>query len=121
MAEKTADDALSRMALVPRLLEARGLDVTPAMQAKLLAGGDKAAAAILDVIFRDEVGHVVVGNRWFRWLCAQRGLDPLATFRDQLRRFNAPRQIGELNVEARLRAGFEPAELDVLRDYAAQG
>jgi uncharacterized ferritin-like protein (DUF455 family) len=121
MAEKTADDALSRMALVPRLLEARGLDVTPAMQAKLLASGDKAAAAILDVIFRDEVGHVRVGNRWFRWLCAERGLDPLVVFRHQLRQFNAPRQIGELNVEARLRAGFELAELDVLRDYALAG
>lgn len=119
MAEKTAGDVLSRMALVPRLLEARGLDVTPGMQARLLAAGDTAAAAILDIIFRDEVGHVAVGNRWFRWLCAERGLNPLNTFRDYLRRFDAPRQIGELNVEARLRAGFEMDELAVLRDYAA--
>lgn len=121
MAEKTAGDVLARMALVPRLLEARGLDVTPGIQARLLAAGDKEAVAILDIIFRDEVGHVAVGNRWFRWLCAERGLDPLIAFRDLLRTFNAPRQAGELNVEARLRAGFEPAELEALRDYAAAG
>ncbi|GAB3246637.1 ferritin-like domain-containing protein [Chitinimonas naiadis] len=119
MAEKTAGDVLVRMALVPRLLEARGLDVTPGMQARLLAAGDKQAAALLDIIFRDEVGHVAVGNRWFRWLCQQRGLDPVQTFRDYLVAFDAPRNIGELNVEARLRAGFELAELDALRQYAA--
>jgi uncharacterized ferritin-like protein (DUF455 family) len=118
MAEKTAGDVLARMALVPRLLEARGLDVTPAMQARLIAAGDAKAAAILDIVFRDEVGHVLVGNRWFRWLCTERGLDPLVAFREHLHAFDAPRHIGELNVEARLRAGFEADELDVLRQFA---
>ncbi|WP_269533872.1 ferritin-like domain-containing protein [Chitinimonas sp. BJYL2] len=121
MAERTADDVLARMALVPRLLEARGLDVTPGMQARLLAAGDTQAAAILDIIFRDEVGHVAVGNRWFRHLCHERNLDPVAEFRRLLRRYRAPRQIGELNIEARLRAGFETSELDALRDYSVNG
>jgi uncharacterized ferritin-like protein (DUF455 family) len=121
MAQKTAGDVLWRMALVPRLLEARGLDVTPGMQARLLAVGDKAGAGILDIIFRDEVGHVAVGNRWFRWLCTERDLEPLSTFRELLRRFNAPRQIGELNQQARLAAGFRPEELAVLQEYACHG
>lgn len=121
MAEKTAGDVLVRMALVPRLLEARGLDVTPGMQARLQAAGDPAAVAILDIIFRDEVGHVAVGNRWFRWLCTQRGLEPVSTFRHYLHAYDAPRNIGELNVEARLRAGFEEAELEALRRYAITG
>ncbi|WP_374538603.1 ferritin-like domain-containing protein [Chitinimonas taiwanensis] len=121
MAERTQGDVLARMALVPRLLEARGLDVTPGMQARLLAAGDPEAVAILDIIFRDEVGHVAVGNRWFRHLCTERGLDPVLTFRQLLPRFKAPRQIGTLNEEARRRAGFQDAELDALRDYAANG
>ncbi|WP_374349438.1 ferritin-like domain-containing protein [Chitinimonas sp.] len=121
MAEKTAGDVLARMAMVPRLLEARGLDVTPGMQARLLAAGDARAAAILDIIFRDEVGHVAVGNHWFRWLCSERQLEPIATFRQMLGAFDAPRQLGELNTEARLRAGFELAELVVLQDYASEG
>ncbi|PHV09845.1 ferritin-like domain-containing protein [Chitinimonas sp. BJB300] len=121
MAEKTAGDVLVRMALVPRLLEARGLDVTPGMQARLLAAGDPAAVAILDIIFRDEVGHVAVGNHWFRYCCAERSLDPVQVFRELLTTYRAPRQIGEINIEARLRAGFEDAELAALQDYAANG
>ncbi|MBV1776491.1 ferritin-like domain-containing protein [Burkholderiaceae bacterium DAT-1] len=114
MAEKTQGDVLDRMAMVPRLMEARGLDVTPGMQARLLANGDAQAAALLDIIFRDEVGHVTVGNRWFRYLCAERGLDPIVAFRERLRDFDAPRHPGVMNVEARLKAGFEQAELDIL-------
>ncbi|MGQ5523577.1 ferritin-like domain-containing protein [Chitinimonas sp. PSY-7] len=121
MAEKTADHVLVRMALVPRLLEARGLDVTPGMQARLLAAGDPAAVAILDIIFRDEVGHVAVGNHWFRFCCAERNLDPVQTFRELLTTHRAPRQIGELNIEARLRAGFQEEELVALQDYALNG
>ena len=69
MAEKTHDDALGRMGLVPRILEARGLDVTPAIRARLLRHGENKAAAILDIILRDEIGHVAIGNRWYGWLC----------------------------------------------------
>ncbi|OYU72751.1 MAG: hypothetical protein CFE45_39215, partial [Burkholderiales bacterium PBB5] len=75
MTEATQDDIVARMALVPRTLEARGLDATPPMQARLAKAGDLRAVQILDVILRDEVGHVAIGNHWYRWLCAQRGLD----------------------------------------------
>ena len=80
MAEKTRDDVLARMALVPRTLEARGLDATPPMQAKLRRAGDARAVEILDIILRDEIGHVAIGNRWYRWLCARDGLDPRAHY-----------------------------------------
>ena len=79
-AHKTRDDVLARMALVPRILEARGLDVTPAIQGRLAAVGDLDAAAILDVVLRDEIGHVAIGNRWYEFLCGAQGCDPIATF-----------------------------------------
>jgi uncharacterized ferritin-like protein (DUF455 family) len=106
----TADDPLARMALVPRVLEARGLDVTPAMRARFAAAGDQATAEVLDVILRDEVGHVAVGDRWFRWLCAERGLEPEQAFADLLA--DAGVQVRPpLNTEARLAAGFTESEL----------
>jgi hypothetical protein len=80
MTERTAGDPTARMALVPRTLEARGLDATPPMQAQLRKAGDTRAVEILDVILRDEIGHVAVGNHWYRWLCAREGLDPLAHY-----------------------------------------
>ncbi len=111
MAEKTAHDALARMALVPRLLEARGLDVTPDIQRKLRGFGDPAGAAILDIILRDEVTHVAAGDRWFRHLCAQRGLEPEATFRSLLDTPGVPWPRRPFNEAARLAAGFGPEEL----------
>lgn len=111
MTAKTSADVLARMALVPRLLEARGLDATPPMQARLARAGDTRAVEILEVILRDEVGHVEVGNRWFRHLCAQRGLEPLAHFRQLAREYGAPRLKPPFNLEARRRAGFDEAEL----------
>lgn len=114
MAEKTRGDLLARMALVPRTLEARGLDASPPIKAKLVAAGDHRAGEILDVILRDEVGHVAVGNHWYRHLCTQRGLDPLATYAALARRYGAPRLRGPFNLEARRAAGFEPAELEAL-------
>ncbi|MFQ5642960.1 MAG: ferritin-like domain-containing protein, partial [Thiogranum sp.] len=80
MARKTAHDPLVRMALVPRVLEARGLDVTPGMIERLEQAGDKAVVEVLGIILRDEIGHVEIGTRWFRYLCNERGLDPDATF-----------------------------------------
>jgi uncharacterized ferritin-like protein (DUF455 family) len=111
MAERTRGDVLARMALVPRTLEARGLDASPAVKAKLLAAGDAPAAAIIDTILRDEIGHVAIGNRWFRWICAERGLDPLRTFAELARAHGAPRPRGPLNLEARRAAGFSDEEL----------
>lgn len=114
MAEQTADDVLARMALVPRLLEARGLDATPPIQRKLAAAGDDAGARLLDIILRDEVGHVGLGDRWFRFLCAERNLDPEETYRDLIRHHRAPWPQGALNRAARLAAGFRAEELDAL-------
>jgi uncharacterized ferritin-like protein (DUF455 family) len=114
MAEKTQDDILARIALVPRTLEARGLDVSPQMRAKLAQAGDIAAAEILDVILRDEIGHVKIGNRWYRWLCEARGLDPISTYKILVTQYKAPQLRGPFNREARLQAGFTELELNAL-------
>jgi uncharacterized ferritin-like protein (DUF455 family) len=114
MVEKTRHDIVARMALVPRTLEARGLDATPPMQAKLARAGDARAVEILDVILRDEIGHVAVGNRWYRWLCARDGLDPLAHDAALLRQYAAPRPRPPFNLTARRQAGFNADELAAL-------
>lgn len=114
MTEKTAGDVTARMALVPRTLEARGLDATPPMQAKLRRAGDDRAVAILDIILRDEIGHVAIGNHWYRWCCAREGLDPMAHFTELARRHGAPRLKPPFNLDARRSAGFSEAELDLL-------
>ena len=117
MCEKTKDDVLARMALVPRTLEARGLDATPLIQAKLRRVGTADAARaieMLDLILADEVGHVAIGNHWYRWLCEREGLDPLAHYRVLIRRHEAPRPRAPFNLEARRRAGFTGEELDAL-------
>ncbi len=114
MAEKTAGDITARMALVPRTLEARGLDATPAVRAKLAQVGDHEAAAILDIILRDEVGHVAIGNRWYRWLCERDGSDPVALYAELSLRYKAPQPRGPFNVDARRAAGFSDEEIAVL-------
>ncbi|MCH7344933.1 ferritin-like domain-containing protein [Pelomonas sp. CA6] len=114
MARRTEGDVLARMALVPRTLEARGLDATPPLQAKLARAGDARAVEILDVILRDEVGHVRIGNRWYRHLCRERGLDPLALYPELVRRYEAPRLRAPFNLEAREAAGFSPEEIAYL-------
>jgi uncharacterized ferritin-like protein (DUF455 family) len=120
-AVKTAGDCLARMALVPRVLEARGLDVTPGIQRRLRAVGDDAAAAVLDIILRDEIGHVAVANRWYAYLCAERGLDPSATFRRLCDEHGIPLPHPPFNRPARLAAGFDPAELEVWTAAANTG
>ncbi len=117
MTEKTKSDVLARMALVPRTLEARGLDATPPMQAKLRKVGSPdalRAVEILDVILRDEIGHVAIGNHWYRYLCAQRGLDPVVHYAVLAQQYSAPRIKGPLNLDARRKAGFDAAELALL-------
>jgi uncharacterized ferritin-like protein (DUF455 family) len=111
MVEKTKGDVTARMALVPRTLEARGLDAVPPLRAKLAQAGDPEAAAILDIILRDEVGHVEIGNRWYGWLCARQGLEPHGTYEELLVRYAAPAPRGPFNLEARRRAGFTDEEL----------
>lgn len=108
-AEQTMDDPLARHAVVPLVLEARGLDVTPAMIAKLRAVGDEESAAILQVIYDDEIGHVAVGKRWFDHLCIRRGLDPVSTWQGIVRaRFRGGVK-PPFNVPAREAAGFSAA------------
>ncbi len=121
MAEKTAHDGLARMALVPRVLEARGLDVTPGMIVKLRQLGDTATAEILEVILREEVAHVAAGSRWYRWHCARAGIDPAARFRALLGEFAGGVLHGPFNVDARLAAGFDADELAGLEAAALTG
>ena len=111
MTAATADDIVARMALVPRTLEARGLDATPPIQAKLRKAGDAAAVAILDVILRDEIGHVAIGNHWYAWLCRRDGLDAEALYPQLVARYAAPRLRGPFNLAARRAAGFSEAEM----------
>lgn len=120
MAVKTADDWLLRMALVPRVLEARGLDVTPGMIERLRQAGDVETVAALEVILREEVGHVAIGSHWFAEACRQRGLEPEATFRELIREYAPGQVMGMLHREARMAAGFSAGELDVLEAFAAE-
>jgi uncharacterized ferritin-like protein (DUF455 family) len=117
MCEKTAGDVLARMALVPRTLEARGLDATPLIQTKLRKAGSAGALKavdLLDIILRDEVGHVAIGNHWYRWLCEQRGLDPVDLYGNLVKQYDAPSLRPPFNEEARKRAGFTEVELGYL-------
>ncbi|KQZ32729.1 ferritin-like domain-containing protein [Duganella sp. Root1480D1] len=113
MVEKTTGDVMARMALVPRTLEARGLDAIPPLRAKLAQAGDEAAAAILDIILRDEIGHVEIGNRWYWHLCGLRGLDPVTTYDELVVQYKATVR-GPFNMEARRKAGFSEEELRAL-------
>lgn len=114
MAAKTRHNMLARIALVPRTLEARGLDASPPIKAKLVSAGDKRAGEILDIILRDEIGHVAVGNHWYGVLCEQRQLDPIRTYADLAKQYGAPRLRGPFNLDARRAAGFTEAELTAL-------
>lgn len=114
MAEKTKNSLIARLALVPRLLEARGLDVSPAIRQKLEAAGDEQSALVLDIILNDEIGHVAIGNRWFNELCQQSGVDPISEFESCLEQYLSPKPRSPFNFEARKQAGFSDAELEWL-------
>jgi uncharacterized ferritin-like protein (DUF455 family) len=114
MCEKTSGHIVARMALVPRTLEARGLDATPQIQDKLRQAGSPAAlraVEILDVILNDEVGHVAIGNHWYKWLCTREALDPVALYPQLAERYAAPKLYPPFNDEARRRAGFSDDEI----------
>jgi len=119
MAQKTAFDPMVRMALVPRVLEARGLDVTPKMMQRLQHAGDLESVAALEIILREEVGHVEIGSRWFKYFCDQRGLNMEQTFRDLISDYFAGQLRGPFNDEARMQAGFSAAELRALERLGA--
>jgi uncharacterized ferritin-like protein (DUF455 family) len=114
MCDKTQADILARMALVPRTLEARGLDATPLIQDKLTRAGDQRAVEILGIILRDEIGHVAIGNRWFHHLCKERGLDATTLYPQLVTRYEAPRLRPPFNEAARKAAGFTEAEMAFL-------
>ena len=118
MAEKTAHDCLARMALVPRVLEARGLDVTPAMIVKLRALGDHATADVLGIILGEEIAHVAAGSHWFRWCCVRAGVDAERRFRELLVDYAHGVLRGPFNLDARSAAGFGPDELAALQQLA---
>ena len=114
LARQTAADLLQRMALVPRMMEARGLDVTPGIMDKFRQIGDQATVEILQIILRDEIGHVRAGSRWFNFVCEQRGLEPEATYFKLLTDYTGGRMNCPLHIEARLEAGFSESELNRL-------
>lgn len=110
----TADDLLARLAVVPQVLEARGLDVTPATESRLRAAGDTLSADILNVIYRDEIVHVSVENRWFRHLCDELRIEPVQTFQHLVgSRFKGALK-RPFNDSARIEAGLTPAFYDSL-------
>lgn len=112
---QTDHDPLIRMALVPRTLEARGLDVTPMMIKKLRAVGDKRGVDILKILLRDEIGHVEVGTRWFRYLCQQREVNPFNRFQKVIEEYFYGDLRGPFNYEAREKAGFSQEEIAWLK------
>jgi len=115
-AAATAHDLLARLAVVPLVLEARGLDVTPDMIRRLDLGGDDESAAILRVIYRDEIGHVAAGRRWFEWACARQGRPPIETYHHLVRRHFRGVLKPPFNREARAEAGFAAAFYEPLAD-----
>lgn len=114
MVERTADAVIARMALVPRTMEARGLDAVPAIRDRFKQIKDDKVVEILEIILRDEVGHVLIGNQWFNFLCAKEGLSPIKTYQDLAEAYRAPVLRGPFNLEARKQAGFTTEELSLL-------
>lgn len=114
MAQKTAHDVLARMALVPRVLEARGLDVTPGMMRRLQQAGDTRTVELLEIILRDEIGHVAIGTRWFSYCCEQRGIDREVTFEQLVLQYVASRGKRPIDRVARTAAGFSEREMSFI-------
>jgi uncharacterized ferritin-like protein (DUF455 family) len=115
MAERTADSCLVRMALVPRVLEARGLDVTPGMVERLRQIGDLKSATTLELILGEEVRHVAIGSHWFSYCCALEGRAPVPTFLRLLETHYSGKVRGPFNIDARLAAGFTECEMAALQ------
>ena len=114
MVERTSDSVIARMALVPRTMEARGLDAVPEIRDRFKQIQDERAVEILEIILHDEIGHVLVGNRWFNFLCTNENVSPIATYRELAEKYRAPTLRGPFNFEAREQAGFTSEELELL-------
>ena len=111
MAQKTAHDVMIRMALVPRVLEARGLDVTPGLIQRLEQAGDDEFVEHLKIIHRDEIGHVAIGSHWFKYLCDQRKLDARSTFKALIQDYMKGTLRGPFDEVVRIQAGFTEQEI----------
>lgn len=120
MALRTAHDPLDRMAMVPRVLEARGLDVTPAMVKQFERVGDAQTAQILELILKEEVAHVEAGTRWFRYLCERQGQEPDAAWFDRVTHYMGTDIRCPINFIDRDKAGFRKTELDWLKQACRQ-
>jgi uncharacterized ferritin-like protein (DUF455 family) len=114
MVERTSDSVIARMALVPRTMEARGLDAVPEIRDRFKQINDGRAVEILEIILHDEIGHVLIGNRWFNFLCANDNLSPITTYQELAKKYRAPTLRGPFNFDAREQAGFSPEELSLL-------
>ncbi|QKM65078.1 DUF455 domain-containing protein [Polynucleobacter tropicus] len=114
MVERTQDSVIARMALVPRTMEARGLDAVPMIRDRFKQIKDVRAVEILEIILRDEIGHVFVGNHWFNFLCNKASLSPISAYRDLAKQYRAPKLRGPFNLDARKQAGFTVEELSLL-------
>lgn len=114
MVERTADAVIARMALVPRTMEARGLDAVPMIRERFKQIKDVRAVEILEIILRDEIGHVLIGNKWFNFLCEKNNLSAITSYKELARKYRAPILKGPFNIEGRKQAGFTNEELDFL-------
>ena len=114
MVERTQDSVIARMALVPRTMEARGLDAVPMIRDRFKQIKELGAVDILEIILRDEIGHVAIGNHWFNFLCEKDNLSPITAYRDLAKKYSAPKLRGPFNLEARKQAGFTAEELSLL-------
>ncbi len=114
MVERTSDAVIARMALVPRTMEARGLDAVPAIRDRFKQIKDAKVVEILEIILRDEIGHVAIGNQWFNYLCDQENLSAISAYKTLARKYHAPILRGPFNIEGRRQAGFTSEELDLL-------
>lgn len=115
MAQQTSHSLVHRMAMVPRVMEARGLDVTPSMINKFVQFGDQEMADILKIIYQEEIGHVAIGNHWYHHACQAENIDPHTTFHQLIEHHLKGRLRGRFNMSARIEAGFEQHELEALQ------
>jgi uncharacterized ferritin-like protein (DUF455 family) len=118
MAQKTRSDVLVRMALVPRVMEARGLDVTPGIIDKFKQIKDNRAVEILTLILEEEQGHVACGNKWYNYLCAQRGIDPFEKFKELVKKYAFDNIKPPINNHLRLNSGFTVNEIEFLNNFS---
>jgi uncharacterized ferritin-like protein (DUF455 family) len=119
MAARTAEACRARMGRVPRALERRGGEESPARRARFRKAGDEETARVLEAILAEEVAHVAAGSRWFAWCCAREGRDPASTFEELVVQHLRGALRGPFNANARLAAGFTAAELARLDELAA--